>query len=34
VLHRRRRFFELDRSRVDDHHGLGLSTARAIAVAA
>jgi K+-sensing histidine kinase KdpD len=32
-LQRRQRFCELGRTRVDDHHGLGLSIVRAIAIA-
>ena len=32
-MQRRQRFFELDRTHVDDHHGLGLSIVRAIAIA-
>ena len=33
LLLRRQRFFELDRTNVDDHHGLGLSIVRAVAIA-
>ena len=32
-MQRRQRFFELDRTNVDDNHGLGLSIVRAVAIA-
>ena len=33
MLQRRQRFLQLDRTHVDDHHGLGLSIVRAMAIA-